>query len=57
MQPELDLNFVGERGRGGVYQAKVVHLYPFKHLFLFQKRPDPIHVLSVLQRLFKTLCE
>lgn len=28
-----------------------------KHLFLFQKRHDPIFVLSVLQKLFKSLCE
>lgn len=26
-------------------------------VFLFQKRHDPIHVLSVLQRLFRSLCE
>lgn len=35
------------------------YLLPLKHLhvFLFQKRHDPIHVLSVLQRSFKSLCE
>lgn len=27
------------------------------HLFLFQKRHNPVDVLSVLQRLFKSLCE
>lgn len=27
------------------------------HLFFFQKRHNPVHVLSVLQRLFKSLRE
>lgn len=39
------------------YPLPLEHLHIFFFCFLFQKRPDPIHVLSVLQRLFKSLCE